>query len=155
MMNRDYIIPDDWSIIEKGFDPDNVEASESIFSLGNGAMGQRANFEETYSKKTFQGNYIAGVYYPDKTREGWWTNGYQEYFDKVLNARNWIGIDVIINGQSLDLSTCKEVKSFYRELNMIDGWLQRSFNAVLQNGIEIQVKSTRFLSLTHDELGVI
>lgn len=154
-MNRDYIIPDDWSIIEKGFDPDNVEASESIFSLGNGAMGQRANFEETYSKKTFQGNYIAGVYYPDKTRVGWWKNGYPEYFAKVLNAPNWIGIDVIINGQSLDLSTCKEVKSFYRELNMKEGWLQRSFNAVLQNGIEIQVKSTRFLSLTHDELGVI
>ncbi len=48
-MNQDYIIPDKWSIIEEGFDPENVEASESLFSLGNGAMGQRANFEEHYS----------------------------------------------------------------------------------------------------------
>ena len=31
-------------------------------------MGQRANFEESYSGSTFQGSYIAGVYYPDKTR---------------------------------------------------------------------------------------
>ncbi|GAL81129.1 maltose phosphorylase [Algibacter lectus] len=30
--------------------------------------GQRANFEEQYSGPTFQGSYIAGVYYPDKTR---------------------------------------------------------------------------------------
>jgi maltose phosphorylase len=34
-------------------------------------MGQRANFEEQYSGATFQGSYIAGIYYPDKT-VGWW-----------------------------------------------------------------------------------
>jgi maltose phosphorylase len=57
-------------------------------------MGQRANFEETYSGETFQGSYIAGIYYPDKTKVGWWKNGYPKYFAKVLNAPNWIGIDV-------------------------------------------------------------
>jgi maltose phosphorylase len=35
-------------------------------------MGQRANFEENYSGATFQGSYIAGIYYPDKTKVGWW-----------------------------------------------------------------------------------
>jgi maltose phosphorylase len=35
-------------------------------------MGQRANFEESYSGDTFQGSYIAGIYYPDKTKVGWW-----------------------------------------------------------------------------------
>lgn len=35
-------------------------------------MGQRANFEENYTGETFQGSYIAGIYYPDKTRVGWW-----------------------------------------------------------------------------------
>ena len=70
-MNLDYIKPDAWSIIEEGFDPNTVKSSESLFSIGNGAMGQRANFEEHYSGKTFQGSYIAGVYYPDKTRVGW------------------------------------------------------------------------------------
>ena len=44
-MNLDYIKPDEWKIIEEGFDKENITASESIFSLGNGAMGQRANFE--------------------------------------------------------------------------------------------------------------
>ena len=67
-MNQNYIIPNEWSIIEEGFDPQHIKSSESIFSIGNGAMGQRANFEEDYSGDTFQGSYIAGVYYPDKTR---------------------------------------------------------------------------------------
>ncbi|MEH1006180.1 glycoside hydrolase family 65 protein [Winogradskyella sp. ECml5-4] len=154
-MNLDYIIPNNWSILEEGFEPDQVKASESLFSIGNGAMGQRANFEEKYSGPTFQGSYIAGVYYPDKTRVGWWKNGYPEYFAKVLNAPSWIGINVIINNEQLDLFTCKNVKNFRRELNMKEGWLSRSFVATLQNDIEVEVKTTRFLSLDLDEVGAI
>ncbi|MFP9114117.1 glycoside hydrolase family 65 protein [Flavobacterium sp. RHBU_3] len=154
-MNQDYILPDNWSVIEEGFDAERVRSSESLFSIGNGAMGQRANFEEHYSGHTFQGSYIAGVYYPDKTKVGWWKNGYPEYFAKVLNAPNWIGIDVEVNGEALDLAKCSVVNNFRRELNMKEGWYSRSFEAVLQNGTEIKVNVKRFLSVVQDELGVI
>ena len=154
-MNQDYIIADPWSLIEEGFNPKRVESSESLFSIGNGASGQRANFEEHYSGDTFQGSYIAGVYYPDKTKVGWWKNGYPEYFAKVLNAPSWIGINVRINDEILDLHTCVSVSGFRRELNMKEGWLSRSFKAVLNNGIEVFVSSMRFLSLEIDELGAI
>jgi maltose phosphorylase len=154
-MNQDYIKPDNWSIIEEGFDLDQVKSSESLFSIGNGAMGQRANFEEYYSGKTFQGSYIAGIYYPDKTKVGWWKNGYPEYFAKVLNAPNWIGIDIEINGENLDLAACPLVKDFRRELNMKEGIYTRSFEATLQNGTQIAVNVCRFLCLDLDELGVI
>jgi len=154
-MNQDYIQPDNWSIIEEGFDAERVKSSESLFSIGNGAMGQRANFEEHYSGKTFQGSYIAGIYYPDKTKVGWWKNGYPEYFAKVLNAPNWIGIDIEINGENLDLAKCQSVSNFRRELNMKEGIYYRSFIATLANGTEIAVKVQRFLSLDLDEVGVI
>ncbi|WP_396212112.1 glycoside hydrolase family 65 protein [Flavobacterium sp.] len=154
-MNQDYIQPNNWSIIEEGFDAEMVKSSESLFSIGNGAMGQRANFEEHYSGETFQGSYIAGIYYPDKTKVGWWKNGYPEYFAKVLNAPNWIGIDIEINGENLDLAKCQSVANFKRELNMKEGIYYRSFQATLQNGLNISVKITRFLSLDLDELGVI
>ncbi|BDU24509.1 glycoside hydrolase family 65 protein [Flavobacterium sp. GSB-24] len=154
-MNQDYIKPDNWSIIEEGFDAERVKSSESLFSIGNGAMGQRANFEETYSAETFQGSYIAGIYYPDKTKVGWWKNGYPKYFAKVLNAPNWIGIDVEINEENLDLNNCTEVRNFQRELNMKEGWYNRSFEAVLKNGTEIAVNVRRFLSLDLDEAGII
>lgn len=154
-MNQDYIKPDNWSIIEEGFDASHVRSSESLFSIGNGAMGQRANFEEQYSGDTFQGSYIAGVYYPDKTRVGWWKNGYPEYFAKVLNAPNWIGINVLVNGEQLDLMTCKSIDGFKRELNMQEGWLSREFKATLPNDVQLQVFVKRFLSLDLDELGAI
>jgi maltose phosphorylase len=151
---KDYIKVDEWEIIEEGFDPHNNTISESIFSLGNGRMGQRANFEEAYSGETLQGNYVAGVYYPDKTRVGWWKNGYPEYFAKVLNAANWIGIDIVIEGEQLDLAKC-EVSAFRRELNMREGYLKRTFRAKTAKGKEVRVEATRFCSIVDDETGAI
>jgi maltose phosphorylase len=151
---KNYIQTDEWKIIEEGFDPAHNKVSESIFSLGNGRMGQRANFEEAYSGDTLQGNYVAGVYYPDKTRVGWWKNGYPEYFAKVLNAANWIGIDILIDGEQLDLAKC-EVSSFRRELNMKEGYLKRNFIAKTGSGKQIKVEAIRFCSMAEDESGAI
>jgi len=144
-----------WNIIIEGFNKADITKHESIFSLGNGAMGMRANFEEDYTGDTLQGSYIGGVYYPDKTRVGWWKNGYPEYFAKVLNAPSWIGLHIKINGELLDLNTCLEVKNFRRQLNMKEGWYERSFIAMLPNQQEIQVKVLRLLSLRYDELGAL
>ncbi|QHL86664.1 glycoside hydrolase family 65 protein [Nibribacter ruber] len=151
---KQYLTIDEWSIIEEGFRPEYNRISESVFSLGNGRMGQRANFEETYTGETLQGNYVAGVYYPDKTRVGWWKNGYPEYFAKVLNAANWIGIDVQLDGETLDLHHC-QVLEFRRELNMREGWLERTFTAQLPSGKQVRVVAKRFTSIVDDEVGAI
>jgi maltose phosphorylase len=151
---KDYIKVEEWNIIEEGFDPELNKISESIFSLGNGRMGQRANFEETYTGETLLGNYVAGVYYPDKTRVGWWKNGYPEYFAKVLNAANWVGIEIKIDNEVLDLATA-QVNDFKRVLNMREGYLERTFTAVLKSGKSIRVKAIRFCSIADDEVGAI
>lgn len=147
---KSYLELDEWKIIENGFHPEWNKMSESIYSIGNGRMGQRANFEEKYSGETFQGTYIAGVYYPDKTRVGWWKNGYPEYFAKVLNAINFIGLNITINNVELDLNTCKII-SFYRELDMQHGLLKRNFTVELSNGNQVEVNAERFFSMVHDE----
>ena len=151
---KDYIIHDEWKIIEEGFRPENNRISESIFSIGNGKMGQRANFEEHYSGDSLQGTYIAGIYYPDKTRVGWWKNGYPEYFAKIINSTNWIGIDILIEGEILDLAKTK-VEKFRRELDMKEGLLTRSFVATMPDGKKLEVTSKRFVSIVDTEIGAI
>jgi len=151
---KDYIIHSEWKVIEDGFNPDNNRISESIFSIGNGHTGQRANFEEKYSGDSLQGNYLAGVYYPDKTRVGWWKNGYPEYFAKILNAANWIGIHLEIEGEELDLATAS-IQKFRRELDMRTALLTRSFVATLPSGKQVEVVAKRFLSMKQQELGAI
>ena len=151
---KTYIKHSPWEIVEEGFDPHLNRISESIFSLGNGRMGQRANFEEKYSGEMHQGSYVAGVYYPDKTRVGWWKNGYPEYFAKVLNAPSWIGILIEINGEELDLAKWK-VADFKRTLDMKIGVLHRSFTAISPGGKTIKVYSQRFCSMADGEIGAI
>ena len=145
---------DAWKIIENKFDSSKQKQAESIFSIGNGSFGQRANFEEHYSGDSLQGSYVGGVYYPDKTRVGWWKNGYPEYFAKVLNSCNWIGINIEVDGILLDLNTC-EVKSFHRELDMQHGILTRHFKVILSNGKELEVQSIRFCSMAKEEIAAI
>ena len=144
----------DWKIIQNRFDPNIQREAESIFSIGNGSFGQRANFEEKYSGDTLQGSYVGGVYYPDKTRVGWWKNGYPEYFAKVLNSCHWSGIHLEYANQEIDLAKC-EVKSFYRELNLKTGVLYRKCRLTLQDDKEIDIESKRFCSMDQEELAAI
>ena len=151
---KQYIKPHPWQIIEEGFHPEYNKISESLFSISNGRMGQRANFEEYYSGETLQGSYVAGVYYPDRTRVGWWKNGYPEYFAKVLNAPNWIGIQLTIDGYSLDLATC-EVESFVRVLDMRSGLLSRTFTVTLPDHKRLSISARRFVSMARGEAGCV
>src|SRR5687768_7624009 len=151
---KQYLKHHEWQIIEEGFNPHYNKISESVFSIGNGRMGQRANFEEEYSGETLSGSYVAGVYYPDKTRVGWWKNGYPEYFAKVLNSTNWIGINVWIEEEEMDFATCI-TSNFRRELNMKEGYLMRTFNLEMPSGKMVRVEALRFCSMADDETAVI
>ncbi|MDE7355574.1 MAG: glycoside hydrolase family 65 protein [Rikenellaceae bacterium] len=152
-MNK-YIKTDKWSIIENEFHPERVRAGESLFSIGNGHMGGRANFEEHFSGDTLPGNYIGGVYYPDKTRVGWWKNGYPEYFAKVPNSAFWPGVDVVVAGERIDLATCRVV-DYHRRLDMHEGTLSRRVSLVTPGGRRVTIEALRFVSMRRPELGVV
>ncbi|MFM1913449.1 MAG: Maltose phosphorylase, partial [Bacteroidota bacterium] len=151
---KEYLSHHNWKIVEEGFHPEFNEITESIFSLGNGRMGQRGNFEEKFTGKSLQGNYIAGVYYPDKTRVGWWKNGYPEYFAKVLNATNWIGLNIKIDNIEIDINQLSVI-NFYRELDMQHGLLNRNMVVELPGGKQIEIKSTRLNNIVWDESGAL
>lgn len=149
----DYIKENEWSIIEEGFDASRVMASESIFSIGNGKFGQRANFEEDYSGESLFGNYISGIYYPDRTKVGWWKKGYPNYFAKTVNCPVWNSLRISVNDEIVDLNQCKQVTEFSRELNMKEGWYKRISTVELHNGIKIHIEAKRFISMAIEQLG--
>ncbi len=133
----------------------DIKSFESILSIGNGRIGQRANFEEGYSGSSLKGSYLGGVYYPDKTKVGWWKNGYPEFFAKVLNSTNWIDIEVLVNGEKLDLNAAQSVTRFHWGMNMKEGVLNREFEAVMANGSSVSVRAERFCSMAQPELGCL
>lgn len=151
---KNYLKHHPWQIIEEGFHPEYHQASESIFSLGNGRFGLRGNFEEEYSGETLRGSYFAGIYYPDKTRVGWWKNGYPEYFAKVLNSVNWIGIRIFIGDKALDLANTT-VTQFERILDMENGLLTRSFEMELTPGGKLFFRFERFCSMADPDTAAV
>jgi len=142
---------DPWSIIEEDF---NLYDSENIFTLGNGQLCQRASFEEYYSGKTVLGTHIYGIYIPKIDRPLNTGNEESETPDLSVNAPNWIGIIVRLNDEVLDLASW-EVLNFQRILNMHEGFLERTFEAISPKGNHIQVSVKRFLSMSEAEVGAI
>ncbi|NLO14795.1 MAG: glycoside hydrolase family 65 protein [Clostridiales bacterium] len=139
-----------WKVIENELDPKDLRFSESIMSLGNGAMGMRGNFEEDYSGDSHRGAYIGGVWFPDKTRVGWWKNGYPDYFGKVINAVNLMGLRVKVNDTYLDAAKLP-VQYFHRELDMQNGLLQRQMRLQTNDGA-VDIVAERFVSMAAKQL---
>ena len=139
-----------WKVVETRLDKERMRLSESLTSTGNGYMGMRGNFEEDYTGDTHLGTYVGGVWFPDKTRVGWWKNGYPLYFGKVINAVRLNGIHVEVDGETLDLNTA-QVEAFYRELDMQNGLFLRRFTVRTAGG-SVQVEAERFVSLAQKEL---
>ncbi len=153
-MHKSYVELLEWNVVQSGFSNEDNRIYESLMSLGNGYMGIRGNFEESFSGNTLQGTYAAGIYYPDKTRVGWWKNGYPEYFAKVLNAPNFMGIRVFIEDHEVDLNNCL-IKEFTRDLNMKEGTLSRSCTFVDKNNRETKLESIKFLSKVTKEAAAL
>lgn len=143
---------DPWKVISTDVS-EKKRVQESLTSIGNGYMGLRGNFEEGYSGDTHIGTYLAGVWYPDKTRVGWWKIGYPEYFGKVINATNFIPVTVLIDGHKMDLAV-DDVRDYTLELDMKEGILNRSF-VWEKDDKAIAFTFSRFVSAATKELAVI
>ncbi|MGL4696089.1 glycoside hydrolase family 65 protein [Enterococcus larvae] len=152
-MHKRLFTIDPWKITTDTLDRENKRLMESLTSIGNGYMGMRGMFEEAYSGDSHQGVYLAGIWYPDKTRVGWWKNGYPDYFGKVINAVNFIAVDIFIDDQPLDLAIV-EVEAFHVELDMRNGLLTRSF-IYEENEVKINFTFERFVSIVDQELGFV
>lgn len=139
-----------WKVVVTELDKASMRLSESLTSIGNGYMGMRGNFEEDYNGDTHLGTYIGGVWFPDKTRVGWWKNGYPQYFGKAINAVRLNGIHIEIDDEPLDLSTA-DVLDFHLELDMQKGLFCRRFTVKTPKG-NVSVAAERFVSLAQKEL---
>ncbi|MGV2549665.1 glycoside hydrolase family 65 protein, partial [Bacillus licheniformis] len=122
MANQRLFEIDQWKIKTNNFEKVHKRLQEILTSLGNAYMGIRGSFEESYSVESLKGTYIAGVWFTYKTRVGCWKNGYPEYFGNVINAMNFIGLDVYVDDEKVDLSQ-NDIESFEFELNMQEGIL--------------------------------
>ncbi len=139
-----------WHVATHKWDPQDKRLQESMTSLANENLGMRGFFEEGYSGDHMEGIYLGGVWFPDKTRVGWWKNGYPKYFGKMINAVNFMKLIIKVNGEQLDLAK-QTPKDFKLDLDMKRGVLERRFTVEI-GGTEMYFNFERFVSVTQTEL---
>ena len=135
-----------WHVATHKWDPQDKRLQESMTSLANENLGMRGFFEEGYSGDHMEGIYLGGVWFPDKTRVGWWKNGYPKYFGKMINAVNFMKLIIKVNGEQLDLAK-QTPKDFKLDLDMKRGVLERRFTVEI-GGTEVYFNFERFVSVT-------
>ncbi|MCB6946204.1 hypothetical protein LI000_17210, partial [[Eubacterium] rectale] len=74
---------------------------------------------------------------------------YPEYFGKVINATNFIKINIALNGEFIDLAK-DEITGFELNLDMKNARLTRSFT-VEKGTAKVVVTFERFLSVAQKE----
>lgn len=141
---------DAWKVVAHNLPKEDKRLQESMTSIGNEYMGMRGMFEEKYSGDSHRGIYLGGVWFPDKTRVGWWKNGYPDYFGKAINAVDFVSLDIKINGQSVDLAQ-DQFSDYEVCLDMKEGVLYRSY-VVSKGDAKVKLRFERFVSAAFKEL---
>ncbi len=130
-----------WEIKEAEFYYDKVEQNGSRFLIANGFMGYRGTLEE-FGKKELVALNMAGLF--DKNGDAW---------RESVNAPNPFFVKTFVNGCELSVLN-SDIVSHEQTLNINYGVHSRktTFNV---SGIDVTVKSERFLSMKRENLAVM
>ena len=151
---RKYLKTDEWNIIEEGFHADLLRSSESIFSLGNGRFGQRGNFEEPYGSDCYPGSYVAGITFLDRTRVGWWKNGFPRVYTRIPNAANWSHVGLRLADEELDTARW-DIHHFCRRLDMHAGIAYRQMELSSPRGNRLGISVEHINDMARPDLCLI
>ena len=150
----EHIYPvDPWKFIEKRFYPRFLAQTETIFSVGNGYLGIRGNFEE--GAPAFQnGTFINGFHetWPIVYAEE--AYGFAKTGQTMLNVTDCKIIKLYVDDEPLYLPTAHLLK-FERILDMQAGTLNREVLWETPSGKQVLIQSQRLVSLQHRHLAAM
>jgi len=145
--------PHEWKFIEKDFYPRFLAQSETMFSLGNGYIGMRGNFEE--GRPAFEkGTFVNGFYESWPIVYGEEAYGFAKTGQTIVNVPDTKIINLYVDDEPFYLPTA-DLLSFERVLDMERGTLDREILWETPAGKRVSIKSRRLVSLEHRHLAAI
>jgi len=131
--SRDLIYAD-WTLIEPQFDPKQLRARETIFTIGNGYLGTRGSFEEGYPQ-ALPATLVHGVY-----------DDVPVIYTELVNCPDWLSLVVSVNGERFRLDH-GDTLHYERQLDLRHGLLSRSVRWRSPTGKTLDLQFERFASL--------
>jgi alpha,alpha-trehalose phosphorylase len=144
---------DPWRLVERAYNPDYVEQTETLFALSNGFLGIRGSFEEgepSYQPSTLLNGFHETwpIVYPEAA------HGFATVGQTIAPVPDGTTIRLFVDEDPISCATT-EVREFERALDMGRGVLDRVVLYQLRDGRRFRVRSTRFVSLAQRHLACI
>jgi alpha,alpha-trehalose phosphorylase len=144
---------DEWRMTEKQYYPAFIPQTESFFSVGNGYIGMRGNFDE--GRPTFQNSsMINGFYETWPIVYGEEAYGFAKTGQTIVNVPDCKIIKLYVDDEPFYLPRAS-LDSFERTLNMKEGYLGRELIWETPYGKKIAVRSRRMVSFKDRHLAAI
>ncbi|PKM51028.1 MAG: family 65 glycosyl hydrolase [Firmicutes bacterium HGW-Firmicutes-7] len=141
-------------IIENEILKDKLIINESIFSIGNGYLGVRGNFEEGYVEDcpTIRGTYINALHdivditYAEKAF------GFPDTMQKILNIIDSQGLIIELEDGEIVSPVTGNITEYKRRLDMKNGYVTRSFIYHNKKNQALKITYKRMVSFKQLEL---
>ena len=144
---------DPWRLIEREYSGDDLGLTETLFALGNGYIGMRANPEEGRDAHS-HGTFVNGFH------ETWHIHHAEEAFgfaktgQTIVNVPDAKLLKLYVDDEPLLLATA-DLDSYERVLDFRAGTLTRDLVWRTPAGKRVHVRSQRLVSLAHRHLAVM
>jgi alpha,alpha-trehalose phosphorylase len=144
---------DPWRLIEREHNPDDLGLTETLFAVGNGYIGMRANPEE--GREAYNhGTYINGFHETWNIHHAEEAYGFAKLGQTIVNVPDAKLMKLYIDDEPLLLSTA-DLEAYERVLDFREGTLTRDLIWRTPASKRVRVRSQRLVSLAHRHLAVL
>lgn len=131
-----------WKVIENQFDPAELHHKETLFSLGNGYLGTRGSFEESYPGAT-AATFIHGVY-----------DDVPVMHTELVNCPDWLPLAIWVGSDRFCLSA-GEILEYQRALDLKWGTMSRDVLWRSPSGHTVKFHFERMISMADAHVMVL
>ncbi len=144
---------DPWRLVEKEHDPSDQGLTETLFAVGNGYLGMRANPEEGRDAH-IHGTYINGFHETWHIHHAEEAFGFAKVGQTIVNVPDAKLMKLYIDDEPL-LLTNADLEAYERVLDFRTGILTRDLCWRTPGSKRVRVRSQRLVSLAHRHLAMM
>ncbi|MEQ6899910.1 glycosyl hydrolase family 65 protein [Nocardioides sp. YIM 152588] len=152
-LDRSRFPVDTWRLVETRFSSADLGMTESVFSVGNGYLGLRGNYEESRDAHV-DGTFINGFHETWPINHAEEAYGFARIGQTIVNVPDPKVIRLYVDDEPLHLSTA-DLLAYERTLDLRDGVLHREVLWRTPGGKRVSVRSRRMVPLGQRHLAVM
>jgi alpha,alpha-trehalose phosphorylase len=142
-----------WRLVETEYSADDLGTTETLFALGNGYLGMRANPEEGREAHS-HGTYLNGFHETWPIMHAEEAFGFAKTGQTIVNVPDAKLMKIYVDDEPLLLATA-DLDSYERAVDFRNGVLTRDLIWRTPAGKRVRVSSQRMVSFTHRHLAVM